>query len=48
MKRVHVLRRPMDVSDVDQLDSDDLDERWVRRADKVRVRRWREIKHQTV
>jgi hypothetical protein len=48
MKRVHVLRRPMDVTDIDQLDQDEFEQQSERKATKDHVRRWRQIKHQTV
>ena len=45
MKKTHVLRRPMRVADVDDFD-DDLYEQQANRAERSRIRRWREIKRQ--
>lgn len=47
MKRVHVLERPMAVEDIDSLDIDDYDKgRNQQRVERIRLRKWRKIKHQ--
>lgn len=46
MKRMHVLRRPMSVDQVDSLNEEDFSDKWEQKTDKIRVRRMRRIKHQ--
>ena len=48
MKRVHILERPMSVSDIDALEIDDYGtESSYQKAERVRLRKWRKIKHQS-
>lgn len=46
MKRVHVLRRPMAVDQVDIISDEDFSDKWQMKTDKIRIRRMRRIKHQ--
>lgn len=46
MKRVHILRRTTPVADIDMYD--DYGQQSTGRAERVRVRRLRQIKHQLI
>ena len=47
MKRVHILERPISVRDIDSLEIDDYGKEWSQqKAERVRLRKWRKIKHQ--
>jgi|GEM_PF-5297614 len=48
MKRAHVLQRPISVSDIDMLELEDFDKDLAQqKAERVRLRKWRKVKHQS-
>lgn len=48
MKKSHILRRPMRVSDIDNFDDEIYEGQQQNRAERTRIRREREIKRQMV
>ncbi len=48
MKKVHVLSRPTSVEDIDMIETDNFDTNWDKKADRVRLQKWRRVKHQLV
>lgn len=48
MKKSQVLRRPMRVSDIDDLADEAYEYQQVNRAERTRIRRWRELKRQLI